>query len=358
MLKADSSIYVAGHTGLVGRALISRLRARGYVNLVTCPHGELDLTRQAETEQFFARKRPEFVFFAAGRVGGIVANSTYRADFIYENMAMATNVIHSAYRFGVKRLLNFGSSCIYPKHAPQPIREEYLLSGGLEPTNEPYAVAKISAIKLCQYFNEQYGTDFISVMPTNLYGPYDNFNLETAHVAAALMRKFHLAKLLARKDYEGVRQDLVSAPVGFHLDPLIRDSSMEGLETMLGSLGVGADEVVLWGTGEPLREFLFVDDLADACIFLMEHGDGSLPDKIVNIGFGCDVTIRELADLLKELVGFEGSVRFDSTRPDGMARKLLHTGRLGALGWQARTSLRKGLQATYGWYLTEPVRSR
>lgn len=357
-MNRDSRIYIAGHTGLVGRALVSRLRDRGYESLITCPHGRLDLTRQAETERFFAENKPEYVFFAAGRVGGIVANSTYQADFIYENTAMATNVIHSAYRYGVRRLLNFGSSCIYPKHAPQPIREEYLLTGGLEPTNEAYAIAKIGAIKLCQYFNEQYGTDFISVMPTNLYGPHDNFNLETAHVAAALMRKFHLAKLLAQGDYEAIREDMATLPVGFHMDSRIKGSSRDSLESMLGEVGIGRDGVALWGSGEPMREFLFVDDLADACIFLMEQGNSSFPGKIVNIGFGSDVMIRDLAGLLKELVGFEGPMRFDNTRPDGMARKLLDTGRLTALGWQPRTALRDGLQATYEWYLTGTARSR
>jgi len=305
-MDRGSRIYVAGHRGLVGSAIVRRLVDSGYDHLLLRTRDELNLISQADTEAFFRDERPDYVFLAAARVGGIWANSTYPADFIYDNLMIEANIIHAAYRLGVKKLLFLGSSCIYPRHCPQPMKEAYLLSGYLEPTNEPYAVAKIAGIKLCQACNRQYGTRFISLMPTNLYGPGDNFDLKTSHVLPALIRKFHEAKVN------------------------------------------GNDTVVIWGTGSPRREFLYVDDLADACLFLMDRYDDN---EIINVGVGKDQSIRELAEMVGEIVGFEGGLRFDPAFPDGTPLKLLDVSRLTALGWQARTPLREGIERTYRWYL-------
>ena len=310
-LKLDSKIYVAGHRGLVGSAIVRRLEGLGYTNLVTRRHGELDLTDQAAVRGFFAEERPAFVFLAAAKVGGIRANDRYPAEFIYQNLMIEANVVEAAYRSGVGRLLFLGSSCIYPRLAEQPMREEALLTGTLEPTNEPYAVAKIAGIKLCESYNRQYGTDFRSVMPTNLYGPGDNFDLSDSHVIPALIRKFHEARVS------------------------------------------GAPSVEVWGTGEARREFLHVDDMAAACVHVM-----GLPREIfaqhtqpmlshINIGTGQDVTIRELAELVRDVVGFEGEILFDRSKPDGAPRKLLDVSRIRALGWEARIGLREGLEGTY-----------
>ena len=299
-------VYVAGHRGLVGSAMLRRLREKGYDSCVTRTRSELDLLDAAATEAFFRSERPEWVFLAAAKVGGIYANNTWPADFIRDNLVVQTNVVTSAHRAGVKKLLFLGSSCIYPKFAPQPIPESALLSGPLEPTNEPYAVAKIAGIVLCRSYNRQYGTNYISVMPTNLYGPGDNYDLETSHVLPAMIRKFDDAKRS------------------------------------------GAREVVLWGTGSPKREFLHVDDLADACVFLMETYDGS---EIVNIGTGEDLEIRELAEMVRDVVGYEGTLRWDSSKPDGTPRKLLDVSRLHALGWRHSIGLRDGIERTYADYL-------
>jgi len=279
-------------------------------------------------------------------VGGILANSTYVAEFIYDNTIIAANVVQSAYRYGVKKFLNLGSSCIYPKLAPQPIREEHLLTGVLEPTNEPYAVAKIAAIKLCRYYNEQYGTNFISVMPTNLYGPHDNFNLETAHVLPTLIRKFHLAKLLRQKNYDEIKKDLDRTAVGFNLNPNLDP------EHLLEKLGITQDYLVLWGSGEPYREFLYVDDLADACIFLMGRYNYKEFGEFVNVGTGEDIKIKELASLIQKIVKYEGELKYDLSKPDGTPRKLLDVSRLKSLGWQSKTSLEEGIRNTYDWYLS------
>ncbi len=305
-MNLQDKIFVAGHRGLVGSALVRRLEGEGFDNLVLRTRAELDLTDREATFRFFERERPRYVLHAAARVGGILANSTYPADFIRENLAVALNVVEAAHRFEADKLLFLGSSCIYPRMAPQPIREEYLLTGELEPTNEPYAIAKIAGIKLCQSYNRQYGTRFISVMPTNLYGPGDNFDLQSSHVLPALIRKFHDAKA--------------------------------GDEP----------EVVVWGTGKPRREFMHVDDLADACVHLMRTYEGS---EIVNVGVGEDVSIGELARLVGEVVGFEGRIVFDTGKPDGTPRKLLDVSRLAGLGWTAKTPLREGVERTYQWYL-------
>ena len=312
-MNKDIKIYLAGHTGLVGSAVLSALQKHGYTNVITRTREQLDLTRQAETEAFFAAQQPEMVILAAAKVGGILANSTYKAEFIYQNSMIAANVIHAAHTSGVKKLLNLGSSCIYPKIAEQPLTEEALLTGALEPTNEPYAIAKIAAIKLCRYYNEQYGTNFISAMPTNLYGPGDNFDLQTSHVLPALLRKVHEAKLS------------------------------------------GAKTVQVWGDGSPLREFLYVEDLAEALLFLLEQVNAPdlkplCPDYFVNVGTGVDVTIRDLAQTIAQVVGWDGSLDWDTTKPNGTPRKLMRVDKLATLGWQAKTGLEEGIRRTYEWY--------
>ena len=307
-MDRHDKIYVAGHRGLVGSALVRKLKKEGFSNLLMRTSRELDLRRQSDVEAFFEMERPDYVFLAAARVGGILANSTYKADFIYDNLMIATNVIHASYLYGVKKLLNLGSSCIYPKLAPQPMKEDYLLTGPLESTNEPYAIAKIAAIKLCRYYNEQRGTNFLSVMPTNLYGTHDNFDLETSHVLPALIRKFHEAKT-------------ASLPA-----------------------------VTLWGSGTPFREFLYVDDFADACLFLMERFDAKDIGEFINIGTGADVTIKDLALLVRRIVGFDGEILHDLSRPDGTPKKLLDVSRMKKLGWEPRIGLEEGIRRTYAWY--------
>ena len=328
-MRSDSKIYVAGHNGLVGSAIFRSLRAGGYTNIITRKSRELDLTRQTEVEAFFEKEQPEYVFLAAAKVGGILANSTYKAEFIYQNLMIASNVIHAAYRYRTKKLLNLGSSCIYPKLAPQPMKEEYLLTGTLEPTNEPYAIAKIAAIKLCRYYNEQYGTNFISGMPTNLYGPKDNFDLRDSHVLPAMIRKFHEAK------QKGTRGE---------------DNAAEN-SSLITDHASGSSEVELWGTGSPFREFLYVDDLADACVFLMERYDYQQVGELINIGTGKDITIKDLALMIRDIVGFRGEIAWDSTKPDGTPKKLLDISRIRNLGWEPKTSLEAGIRKTYEWYL-------
>jgi GDP-L-fucose synthase len=305
VMNKDAKIYVAGHNGLVGSAIVRVLQANGFTNLLLKTSRELDLRRQTEVEAFFAEERPEYVFLAAAKVGGIGANNTYRAEFLYDNLMLEANVIHSAYQSGVKKLLFLGSSCIYPKLCPQPMREDYLLTGFLEPTNEPYAIAKIAGLKLCENYCRQYGANFISAMPTNLYGINDNFDLANSHVLPALIRKFHEAKLNH------------------------------------------APAVEIWGTGTALREFLFVDDLADALLFLMQHYD---EQDFINVGTSEEVSIRELAMTIQAIVGYRGELQFDSTKPDGTPRKLLDTTRLQQLGWQPKTSLKEGIEQTYEWF--------
>jgi len=304
-MEKDAKIYVAGHRGLVGSAIMRKLKKEGYNNLVYRTSSELDLRRQEKVEEFFEVEKPEYVILAAAKVGGIQANDTYSAEFLYDNLMIESNVIDAAYQNDVKKLLFLGSSCIYPKFADQPMKEDYLLSGKLESTNEGYAVAKITGIKLCEHYNKQYDTNFISAMPTNLYGPNDNFDLETSHVLPALIRKFHEAKLN------------------------------------------GEDEVVIWGTGKPRREFLHVDDLADSLLFLMNNYSG---DQFVNVGVGKDISILELAELIKDIVGFEGEIVNDLSKPDGTPRKLLDVTKLNNLGWEAQISLEEGIKNTYNWY--------
>ncbi|BBB91618.1 MAG TPA: GDP-L-fucose synthase [Methylomusa anaerophila] len=309
-MEHNERIYVAGHQGMVGSAIVRQLQKAGYEQLIMRTSRELDLRSQKAVDQFFADQKPDYVIVAAAKVGGIGANSTYPAEFIYDNIMIEANLIHAAHQWRVKKLLFLGSSCIYPKFCPQPIKEEYLLSGFLESTNEAYAIAKIAGIKLCQYYKQQYGDNFISVMPTNLYGINDNFDLETSHVLPALIRKFHDAK-----------------------------------ET-------GADKVIVWGTGKPRREFLYVDDLAEACCFLMQNYESN---HIINIGTGKDLPIRELAEMIREIVGFAGDIVYDATKPDGTPVKLLDVSRINQLGWQAKTPLRAGIEKTYTWYTRSDV---
>ncbi len=356
-MNKDSRIYIAGHKGLVGSAILRRLRGEGYTNLITRSHQDLDLMRQAEVEAFFASERPEYVFLAAARVGGIFANNSYPAEFIYNNIMLQSNVIHAAYLLSVKKLLFLGSSCIYPRDCPQPMKEEYLLSGKLEPTNEAYAVAKIAGIKMCQSYNRQYGTHFISVMPTNLYGPGDNFDLKTSHALAALIRKFHEARVRGANLLEAKE---VGGSEGFGLEA-VGQGQRNGFERGFASNlkrsappTPSGDFVTIWGSGSPRREFIYVDDLADASLFVMKHYDKS---DIINIGVGKDISIRELAEMIKEIVGFEGDLRFDSSKPDGTPRKLLDVSRLEHLGWKSMTSLREGIKKTYRWYVGRSVTS-
>jgi len=354
-MNKDSKIYVAGHRGLVGSAILRKLQEKGYTNIVVRTSKELDLRRQEDVERFFDKERPEYVFLAAAKVGGILANNTYKAEFIYDNIMISANIIHSSYKYGVKKLLNLGSSCIYPKYAEQPMKEEYLLTGSLEPTNEPYAIAKITAIKLVRYYNEQYGTNFISVMPTNLYGPNDNFNLETAHVLPALLRKFHLAKLLRMRDFDKIREDIKKHPIGFGLDKKINLESEYSIRETLKRVGVTEDYVEIWGSGEVYREFLYVDDMADGCVFLVENINAEdmkriSPDYFVNLGTGEDIKLNDLALLIKSVVGFEGDIKYDLSKPDGTPRKLLDVSRMKSLGWKPRISLEDRIKGTYGWY--------
>lgn len=350
-MEKESKIYVAGHRGLVGSAIVKKLQEQGYDNLLLKASWELDLKSQKDVDNFFQSERPEYVFLAAAKVGGILANDTYKADFIYDNLMIAANVIRAAHMYGTKKLLNLGSSCIYPKFAPQPMKEEHFLTGTLEPTNEPYAIAKIAAIKLCRYFNEQYNTNFISVMPTNLYGPNDNFNLEASHVLAALVRKFHLAKRLKEGKWEEVLQDIRRFPLGFGLDAMIDKKGSSLVEEVLAQLGICGDYVMLWGTGTPCREFLYVDDLAEACVYLVENFDYKDINEFVNIGAGEDITILKLAYLIKEIVDFGGEIKLDTTKPDGTPRKLLDVTRIKKLGWQPKVTLNEGIRKTYDWYL-------
>ncbi|MFH1146569.1 MAG: GDP-L-fucose synthase [Pseudomonadota bacterium] len=348
-MENSSRIYVSGHKGLVGSALVRGLAAQGCPNLILRSSRELDLRRQGDVEGFFREEKPDYVFLAAAKVGGILANSTYPAEFIYDNLTIETNIIHSAFLSGARKLIFLGSSCIYPKHCPQPMKEEHLLTGALEPTNEPYALAKIAGIKMCQSYNHQYGTNFVSVMPTNLFGPGDNFDLETSHVLPALLRKFHLARLAVRKDRAKIEED--ESRFG-RIPADIRQSL--GIPAGECTLGDSPAKIIIWGTGRPRREFLHVDDLADACIFIMKEIDAvsspSGDSGIINIGCGKDCTIQELAELVRRVTGFEGELVYDSTKPDGTPRKLLDVTRLERLGWKPRIGLEEGIRQTYEWY--------
>jgi len=371
-MDKNSKIYLAGHTGLVGSALLRKLKEKGYGNIVTRTLSELDLVDQHATAAFFRSEKPEYVLLAAARVGGIVANNTYRAQFIYDNIMIQSNIIHSSYVNGVKKLLFLGSSCIYPANAPQPLKEKYLLTDTLEYTNEPYAIAKIAGIKMCESYNIQYGTNFISVMPTNLYGPNDNYDLEKSHVLPALIRKMHLAKCLIEQNWDAIRKDFNKNPV----EGVDGKAPIVEIGEKIEKYGISRHAYVdapvtvrLWGSGSPRRELMHSDDLADACVFIMENVDfrnminnkhngnneGNQPSEIrnthINIGTGKDVTIKELAGIVKKIVGFDGHIDWDTNKPDGTFQKLLSVKKINTLGWKENISLEEGIRKVYNDYL-------
>jgi GDP-L-fucose synthase len=378
VMQKNAKIYVAGHTGLVGSAITAALRRKGYVNIIGRTFEELDLRRQADTEEFFEKEKPEAVILCAAKVGGIMANNTLRAEFIYENLMIEANVVHAAFKSGVKKLVFLGSSCIYPRDAQQPLKEDYLLTSPLEYTNEPYAIAKIAGLKMCEAYNLRYGTDFIAVMPTNLYGPNDNFNLTGGHVMPSLMRRIHLGKLLENGDIEGIRADLKKRPVdGFDgdeaEDEIIKLLEKQGVKHGAWGMGdrvkaqstehgaKGSDvKVAVWGTGKPFREFMYSGDMADATVFIMERvafkdlipaGSKEIRNTHINIGTEEEITIAGLAVLLKETTGFLGNLEFDHSKPDGTPRKFMDSSKLHSLGFRHSTSLREGAAKMYEWYL-------
>lgn len=360
-MNKNSKIYVAGHSGLVGSAIVKNLQAKGYTNLIYKTHKELDLTNQQAVEDFFEKEKPQYVILAAAKVGGIVANNTYRADFIYENLAIQNNVIHNAYKFGVEKLLFLGSTCIYPKVAPQPMPENCLLTSPLEYTNEPYAIAKIAGIKMCESYNIQYGTNFLAVMPTNLYGPNDNFDLEKSHVLPALIRKVHLGKCLEENAWNLIRQDLQYRPI----ENIDGKSTEAEILSVLNKYGINkiADQdlmIEVWGSGRPMREFLWSEDMADATIHVMESVnfleliDVSIEKDIrnthINVGTGSDISIKELALLVKKIIGFKGQLWFNTEKPDGTLKKLTDVSKLHSLGWKHKVDIEEGVSSIYNWY--------
>jgi GDP-L-fucose synthase len=359
MMEKDAKIFVAGHRGLVGSAILNNLKKKGYSNFVLRTHKELDLCNQAAVTEFFDQEKPEYVFLAAAHVGGIVANSLYRADFIYRNLEIQNNVIYNAYRTGVKKLLFLGSTCIYPGNAPQPMKEDCLLTSELEYTNEPYALSKIAGLKMCESFNLQYNTNYIAVMPTNLYGPNDNFNLERSHVLPALIRKAHLGKQLMAGNWNEIRKDFNTAPV----EGVDGNASQEDILAKLNKYGITLSEdgkvnVEIWGTGAPLREFLWSEDMADACVFVMENVDFAdlrgnskeVRNCHINIGTGKELSIKQLAYLVAEKVGFAGNIVFNADKPDGTMRKLTDPSKLHSLGWTHKVELEEGVSMIYDWY--------
>ena len=355
-LTSSSKIYIAGHSGMVGSAIWRNLESKGYKNLIGRSSKELDLRNQTQVETFFEKEKPEFVFLAAAKVGGILANDTYRAEFIYDNLQIQNNVIHQSYVNGVQKLLYLGSSCIYPRNCPQPMKEEYLLTGELEQTNEPYAIAKIAGIKMCESYYRQYGANFISAMPTNLYGPNDNYDLETSHVLPALLRKIHLGKALENNNWDTIRANLNRNPI----KGINGSSSLDEILIILNNNGISITSedstsgirplvsISLWGSGNPKREFLHVDDMAEACIYLISNYN---KNQFVNIGCGQEISIKDLATRIKEIVGYHGKLKFDTTKPDGTMKKLTDISVLNALGWKYTIHIREGLINYYRWYL-------
>jgi GDP-L-fucose synthase len=354
-MEKQSKIYIAGHSGLVGSAIVNNLKSKGYTNLVFRTHAELDLTNQQAVENFFSKEKPEYVILAAAKVGGIVANNNYRADFIYQNLMIQNNVINQSYEHDVKKLLFLGSTCIYPKDSVQPMSEDSLLTSALEYTNEPYAIAKIAGIKMCESYNLQYGTNFISVMPTNLYGPNDNFDLEKSHVVPALIRKIHLGKCLENNDWDALKIDLDKNPI----EGVDSESSKNIILSVLAKYGVIKGEIEIWGSGNPKREFLWSEDMADACIFLLENRDFNdtlsaeqteVRNTHINIGTGVDISIKELAEKIKSEIGYKGNFNFNLSKPDGTLKKLTDVSKLNTLGWKYKVSLDKGVKKMYDWY--------
>lgn len=353
-MNKNSKIYIAGRRGLVGSGIWKNLEEKGYTNLIGKTHKELDLMDGVAVRQFFEAEKPEYVFLAAAHVGGIMANNTYRADFIYKNLQIQNNVIGESWKHGVKKLLFLGSTCIYPKEAPQPMREDSLLTSPLEYTNEPYAIAKIAGLKMCESFNIQYGTNFIAVMPTNLYGPNDNFDLEKSHVLPAMIRKIYLAKCLMENDWNAIRKDLNKRPV----ENISGENAQDEIAGILSKYGIRNDKIELWGTGKPMREFLWSEEMADACVFIMENIDfddlkgtnKEIRNCHINIGTGKEISIHDLAHLIKETIGYEGTINFDSTKPDGTMRKLTDVSKLNALGWRHKIEIEEGVKRMFEWY--------
>lgn len=360
-MKKDSKIYIAGHRGLVGSAIVKNLKNQGYLNLIVRTHKQLDLTDSVAVASFYAKEQPEYVFLAAAKVGGIVANTTYRGEFIYDNLMIQNNVIHQSYLNNVKKLLFLGSTCIYPKACPQPMKEEYLLTDVLEYTNEPYAIAKIAGIKLCESYNIQYGTNFMSVMPTNLYGPHDNFDLEKSHVMPALIRKIHLGKAIEDNNWESIRANLNHLPINGINGKADRDTILEVLAKYgLSQSTDGKVQVEIWGSGKPMREFLWSEDMADACVFLMQNqnfkdtyssANKEIRNTHINIGTGEDISISELSLLIQKQIGFSGTLYFNRDKPDGTLKKLTDVTKLNELGWRHQVSLTSGITEIYRWYL-------
>jgi GDP-L-fucose synthase len=358
-MKKDSKVFVAGHRGLVGSAILKNLRKKGYENFILKTHTELDLTNQAAVNQFFAAEQPEYVFLSAAHVGGIMANYKYRGDFIYQNLMIQNNVIHASYLHNVKKLLFLGSTCIYPREAPQPMPESCLLTSPLEYTNEPYAIAKIAGIKMCESYNLQYGTNYIAVMPTNLYGPNDNFNLETSHVLPAMIRKIHLANCLKNEDWKRLRTDLSLRPV----EGVNGDASEKTICELLYKYGITNQHIELWGTGKPLREFLWSEEMADACVFVMENinfsdlrpTEGDIRNTHINIGTGKEISIQETASIVKKTIGYDGEITFNPAKPDGTLRKLTDVSKLHQLGWHHRIDIEEGIERLYKWYLKTEI---
>ena len=355
MINKSSKIYIAGHRGLVGSAILKNLKDKGYTNLIGRFHSELDLLDNVAVSRFFEEVKPDIVFLAAAHVGGIVANNVYRADFIYKNLQIQNNVIGESFKYGVKKLLFLGSTCIYPKESPQPMSEDALLTGPLEYTNEPYAIAKIAGLKMCESFNIQYGTNFIAVMPTNLYGPNDNFDLEKSHVLPAIIRKIHLSKALMEGDWDTIKLDINARPV----EQISGTNTQEEITAVLNKYGISENKLSLWGTGAPMREFLWSEEMADACVFIMEQIDyvdltknkKEIRNCHINIGSGEEISIRNLAYLIKECVNYSGQIEFDSSKPDGTMRKLTDVSKLNALGWKHTIGVKDGVKMLYEWYL-------
>ena len=354
-MNKTSKIYVAGHLGLVGSAIWKNLESKGYTHLIGKSLQELDLMDSVRVEEFFETEKPEYVILAAAHVGGIVANNVYRADFIYKNLQIQNNVIGASYRHNVKKLLFLGSTCIYPREAPQPMKEEALLTGPLEYTNEPYAIAKIAGLKMCESFNIQYGTNFIAVMPTNLYGPNDNFDLQRSHVLPAMIRKVHLAKMLQSNQWEKIREDLNKRPI----EGVSGENPEIEIKNILHSYGITDRYLTLWGTGKPMREFLWSEEMADACVFIMEKvgfddlkGDNTeIRNCHINIGTGKEISIRDLSQLVVDTIGYEGEIVFDAGKPDGTMRKLIDVSKLNSLGWKHKIEIDEGVKKMYKWYV-------
>jgi GDP-L-fucose synthase len=362
-MDKNAKIYVAGHKGLVGSAIWNNLTSKGYTNLIGKTYEELDLLDRAAAQAFFDAERPEYVILAAAKVGGIAANNAYRADFIYENLQIQQNVIGESFKHDVKKLLFLGSTCIYPKNAPQPMKEDALLASPLEYTNEPYAIAKIAGLKMCESFNLQYGTNYIAVMPTNLYGPRDNFHLENSHVIPGIMRKISLAKRLMEKDFSGIRKDFAARPIN-GVDGSASDNE---LISVLANYGISDNSVSLWGTGNALREFLWSEDMADACVHILERidfkdivaampasGNGEVRNCHINIGTGKELSIKNLAQIVTQVIGYTGEIKFDPSKPDGTMRKLIDVSKLRSLGWRHSVEIEDGLARLYGWYERYP----